>query len=102
MTAPLIFDEAAVRADFEAGYRTSQIARRHGLEYEAMRQVLKRLGLSIPLPGHAPRVKLVGQQEDKIIVLRHRPNDMASKLLRHRISLPRVAMHIAELEERRP
>lgn len=100
MTAPLVFDEDAIRADFAAGYTHRQLAERHGVNREAIRQKLIRMGLEAPRVGEAPRVRVTEQSGDRVTIVLAHPNDMGTQLLRHRITLPRISMHIAQLEDR--
>ncbi|MBV2183248.1 MAG: hypothetical protein KUL88_01720 [Rhizobium sp.] len=99
MTMP---DEATLRADYARDPNTKHLADRYGMPYTTLRAHLVRIGLFAKHSKNDPTILLDATRADRITVGRMISASEYGGSVRKPFSLPRVTMHVAALEERRP
>lgn len=91
-----------IRADYAVQPNTKTLAARYGVPYTTLRNHLVELGLFSSLRKGERTLLIDKSRDDRITVGRLVSASEYGGTVRKPFSLPRVAMHIAALEERRP
>lgn len=95
-------DEATLRADYARDPNTKHLARRYGVPYTTLRNYLVRIGLFAKHRKEDPTILLDKSRADRITVGRIVSASEYGGSVRKPVTVPRVTLHVAALEERRP
>ena len=99
---PILPDEATLRAEYAREPSTKRLAAHYGLPYTTLRNHLVRLGLFVRHRRDDPTILIDASRADRVTVGRIISASEYNGSVRKPVTLPRVSMHIAALEEQRP
>lgn len=99
---PLLPDEATLRADYAREPSAKRLAALYGLPYTTLRNRLVQLGLFVRHRKHAPTILIDASRADRVTVGRIISASEYGGSVRKPVTLPRVSMHVAALQEQQP